>query len=62
LPYKEIIDKFSGGVSNDNQNLNLNLTLQKIKYGVCDIIIPVKSIPELLIKEILNPFYLFQVK
>ena len=41
--------------------MSLNLILQKIKYGVCNIIIPMKTIPELLVKEVLNPFYLFQV-
>jgi hypothetical protein len=62
LPYKEILDNFSGGVSSDNPVLGLNLILQKIKYGICDIIIPINSIPQLLVKEVLNPFYLFQVR
>lgn len=35
--------------------------VNKIKYGKCDIEIPIKSIPEFLISEILNPFYVFQV-
>lgn len=30
-------------------------------FGSCDIEIPVKSIFSLLISEVLNPFYLFQV-
>jgi hypothetical protein len=33
--------------------------LNLIKYGPCNIEVPIKSIPELLINEILNPFYLF---
>lgn len=32
-----------------------------IKYGKCNIEVPIKSIPLLLIDEILNPFYIFQV-
>ena len=32
-----------------------------VKYGPCNIEVPVKGIPELLMSEILNPFYLFQI-
>lgn len=35
--------------------------MQLIKYGKCSIEVPVKSIPALLIQEVLNPFYLFQI-
>lgn len=31
------------------------------RYGDCQIVVPRKSIPRLLIDEVLNPFYLFQV-
>ena len=31
-----------------------------LKYGHCNIDVPVKSIPRLLIDEVLNPFYIFQ--
>jgi len=34
--------------------------MQLIKYGQCNIEIPIKSIPRLLIEEVLNPFYIFQ--
>jgi hypothetical protein len=30
-----------------------------LKYGTCNIVVPIKSIPRLLVEEILNPFYLF---
>ena len=30
-------------------------------YGLNDILVPFHSIPYLLIKEVLNPFYIFQV-
>jgi cation-transporting P-type ATPase 13A2 len=35
--------------------------MQLIKFGKCNIDVPIKSIPRLLIEEVLNPFYLFQV-
>ena len=35
--------------------------MQLLKYGGCNIQVPIKSIPELLINEVLNPFYLFQI-
>lgn len=35
--------------------------MQLLKYGKCNIEVPVKSIPRLLVEEVLNPFYLFQV-
>jgi magnesium-transporting ATPase (P-type) len=31
------------------------------RYGPCQLIVPRKSIPALLVDEVLNPFYLFQV-
>lgn len=35
--------------------------IAKKKYGPCQIIVPRKSIPRLMIDEVLNPFYIFQV-
>jgi len=37
--------------------------LQKLKktYGACQLEVPRNSIPRLLVDEVLNPFYLFQV-
>ena len=35
--------------------------MQRLRYGKCDIEVPLKSIPELLVQEVLNPFYLFQI-
>jgi cation-transporting P-type ATPase 13A2 len=32
-----------------------------MKFGPCNIEVPVRPIPVLLIEEILNPFYLFQM-
>lgn len=54
IPYQTIHSKFSGGIARD-----ADYQMQLIKYGPSAIDVPVKSIPELLIQEILNPFYLF---
>ena len=35
--------------------------LQRLKFGPCEVKVPKKSCGELLIKEVLNPFYIFQV-
>jgi cation-transporting ATPase 13A3/4/5 len=34
---------------------------QLMKFGPCNIEVPVRSVPSLLVEEILNPFYLFQI-
>ena len=61
MTYNQIIETYSGGVANDSQLLDLNYKLLQVKFGTCDIIIPMKSVPELIVKEVLNPFYLFQI-
>jgi len=35
--------------------------MQRVKFGKAVIDVPIKSIPILLIQEVLNPFYVFQV-
>lgn len=32
-----------------------------MKFGKCNIEVPKKSVPRLLIEEVLNPFYIFQI-
>ena len=32
-----------------------------LRYGPCQIDVPVKSVPVLLVQEVLNPFYIFQI-
>ena len=54
LPYQTIHAKFNTGISN-----KADYKMKLIKYGRCDIDIPIKSIPRLLIEEIINPFYVF---
>lgn len=58
IKFNEFHQKYSEGVS-ETTSSDLNYNLQYIKYGICDIKIPRKSWPELLINEILNPFYIF---
>ena len=41
-----------------NQALRL---LQRLKYGRCEVNIPKKSVTVILVSEILNPFYIFQI-
>ena len=36
-----------------------NYDFQHARYGPCDIIIPIPNVLTLLVKEVLNPFYLF---
>jgi hypothetical protein len=52
--YQSIHNNFSSGITTKEE-----YELQLIRYGGCNIVVPIKSIPRLLIEEILNPFYLF---
>lgn len=54
MPFSTIHSKYSGGVQNETE-----YRMQLIKYGKCNIEVPIKSVPRLLIEEVLNPFYLF---
>jgi hypothetical protein len=54
IPYSTIHSKYSAGIQNEGE-----YKMQLIKFGKCNIEVPVKSIPRLLIDEVLNPFYLF---
>jgi len=56
MPYSTVHSKYSGGVSTE-----ADYKMQLIKYGKCNIEVPIKSVPRLLIEEVLNPFYLFQI-
>jgi len=35
--------------------------MQLLKYGHSNIVVPTRTIPSILIHEVLNPFYLFQI-
>lgn len=62
LPYNMIHENLSGGTSMKSDNAHKNYHVQRIRYGVCDILIPIDPLPKLLLREVLNPFYLFQVR
>ena len=56
LPYNTIISKYSEGISSST-----DFEIALMKYGPCNIVVPEKSIPFLLVTEVLNPFYIFQL-
>jgi cation-transporting ATPase 13A3/4/5 len=55
ISYSALIDRFSRGTVPQEVEERRRL------YGKCEIIVPVKSIPRLLVEEILHPFFVFQV-
>lgn len=59
MPCNYIQEELSKGLSETSENPGTNYHVQMLRYGLCDIIIPIKSLPALLINEVLNPFYLF---
>jgi magnesium-transporting ATPase (P-type) len=52
---EDLLQIYGGGLDDDQVNI------LKEKYGPCQLIVPRKSIPKLLVDEVLNPFYIFQV-
>jgi hypothetical protein len=52
--YSELLTVDIKGIQNEEE---LRVAVQK--YGKCEINVPIKPIPILLVTEILNPFYLF---
>jgi P-type E1-E2 ATPase len=56
LPYTQIHSKHCMGILEEH-----DYKLQLVKFGRCEIKVPVKSIPRILIQEVLNPFYIFQI-
>lgn len=55
-PYNDIHRLYSEGFKNP-----IDYQFELLKYGKCQIDVPMKSLPRLLIEEVLNPFYVFQV-
>jgi cation-transporting ATPase 13A2 len=56
INYKQLIDKYSPGI------YNIEDVAEKQKmYGKCQILVPVRPIPRLLIDELLHPFFIFQL-
>mmetsp|Transcript_12683 Transcript_12683/g.21348 ORF Transcript_12683/g.21348 Transcript_12683/m.21348 type:complete len:470 (+) Transcript_12683:712-2121(+) len=52
---KELIEHYSRGICQSN------LIKLQARYGPCQLNVPRKSFPRLMVDEVLNPFYLFQV-
>ena len=52
----QVYERYGDGIKNEGM-----YQLQLMKFGPCNIDVPVKSVPSLLMQEILNPFYLFQI-
>ena len=61
LPYNMIHETLTSGTSTQTENAHKNYHVQRTRYGICDILIPIEPIGTLLLREVLNPFYLFQV-
>lgn len=55
MRHSQILEKFRGGISDKEHEEALN------RFGSCQLLVPRKPIPLLMIDEVLNPFYLFQV-
>ena len=53
--HEAILDKHKNGMKEDEAHS------QRTRYGSCELNVPRKSIPALLVDEVLNPFYIFQV-
>jgi magnesium-transporting ATPase (P-type) len=52
----QVYERYGDGIKTEGM-----YQLQLMKFGPCNIDVPVKSVPSLLMQEILNPFYLFQI-
>lgn len=55
-PYSEVHERYSNGVAEGAEYENL-----VNQYGKCSIVLPDKNIFRLLVEEILNPFFVFQL-
>jgi cation-transporting ATPase 13A2 len=50
-----ILGMYSNGLNEER------VEIAQKKYGPCQMIVPRKSIPRLLLNQVLNPFYIFQI-
>lgn len=53
LPYSTLLSKAP--------LTDVDAVIHKAQFGACQIIVPIKSIPILLIQEIMHPFFVFQI-
>ena len=58
LPYDTLRSTFTAPERFGNESLR---NLQRMKFGRCEVEVPPKTVTGLLLQEVLNPFYLFQV-
>jgi len=58
LPFDTLRDQYTSPDSCYSASLRM---FYRVLYGECQIAVPKKSIPRLMVDEILNPFYIFQV-
>ena len=58
LPYDELRQTYTNPARIGNQAIR---DLQRMKFGYCEVDVPKKSVCSILINEVLNPFFLFQV-
>ena len=58
LPYDQLRKTYTDPSRLGNQDLR---DLQRLKFGLCQVEVPKRPCSELFVKEVLNPFYIFQV-
>ena len=58
IPYDSLRTKYTDAEMSYSESLR---QFYRILFGACEIEVPKKSIMRLLIDEVLNPFYIFQV-
>jgi cation-transporting ATPase 13A3/4/5 len=56
LAFDELRSRFGKGIETEFAQQK-----QRARYGPCDIIVPKPNTCKLLVSEVLNPFYIFQV-
>lgn len=58
LAYDELRRKYTDPNRIGNASLR---ELQRMKFGPCEVDVPKKSVTGIMVSEVLNPFYIFQV-
>lgn len=59
VPCDEIRKKYTAKI--DQNSYIQRRAIQRLKFGECQVSVPKKSAVDILIREVLNPFYIFQV-
>lgn len=58
MPYDKLRQTFTSQTRFGNEALR---SIQRMKFGSCQVDVPKKSVMGILVSEVLNPFYIFQV-